>query len=162
MTGFRSDGRPMTEEETNAFLAGTAICRLACLDDDGAPYVVPCWYRYADGGFYVTPRERSAWAPHMARDPRVSLCIDVPPHSPLGRVLVKGRAELLERPGEGERWREHATEMALRYAGDDMGRRYMERSANEPRWLFFVRPERIRTWIGAWAGKYKHSDWTIR
>jgi nitroimidazol reductase NimA-like FMN-containing flavoprotein (pyridoxamine 5'-phosphate oxidase superfamily) len=37
----KGDGRRMTAEEQVAFLAEPHLCHLACLDDDGHPYVVP-------------------------------------------------------------------------------------------------------------------------
>ncbi|MEZ4636574.1 MAG: pyridoxamine 5'-phosphate oxidase family protein [Caldilineaceae bacterium] len=41
----------MTQEQIDAFLHSDVLCRLGCLDDEGYPYVVPCWFTYADGGF---------------------------------------------------------------------------------------------------------------
>ncbi len=67
----------MSQDEMEAFLAEGVIARLGCLDDEGWPYVVPTWFQYADGGFYIIPRERSVWAKFMQRDPRVFLTIDV-------------------------------------------------------------------------------------
>src|SRR5216683_1122597 len=66
----------MTEEEVAAFLSGSPFCRFGCIDDDGWPYVVPCWFEYRDGGFYIVPRAKSAWAKYVQRDARVFLCID--------------------------------------------------------------------------------------
>src|SRR6185437_11676165 len=66
----------MTEEELNEFLSGNPFCRIGCLDAEGWPYVVPCWFEYADGGFYIVPRSKSVWARYIQRDGRVSLCID--------------------------------------------------------------------------------------
>jgi nitroimidazol reductase NimA-like FMN-containing flavoprotein (pyridoxamine 5'-phosphate oxidase superfamily) len=40
----------MTEEEMAGFLSGNPFCRIGCLDDEGWPYVVPCWFEYSDGG----------------------------------------------------------------------------------------------------------------
>src|ERR1700722_19945908 len=60
----------MTEEEMAGFLSGNPFCRIGCLDDDGWPYVVPCWFEYSDGGFYIVPRARSAWASYIQRDGR--------------------------------------------------------------------------------------------
>ena len=57
-------------DEVDAFLAEGRIARLGCLDADGWPYVVPSWYQYADGGFWIIPRERSVWAGYLARDGR--------------------------------------------------------------------------------------------
>ena len=146
----------MNEAELDAFLATGIICRLGCLDDEGHPYVVPCWFHYADGGFYIIPRERSAWANYLARDGRVSLCIDAETGD---RVLVRGQATVAERPNVGGRWVAIAREMVLRYRGEE-GLAYLEATINEPRWLFFVAPTQITSWTGGgWAQKYKHYQW---
>src|SRR5262245_43622167 len=63
-----SRSRPMTADEQAALLAGTPICNLACLDDDGHPYVVPVWFEYGDGGFYLVVRARAAWGRFLQRD----------------------------------------------------------------------------------------------
>ena len=147
----------MSQEEMAAFLAEGVIARLGCLDDEGWPYVVPTWFHYADGGFYVVPRERSAWARYLRRDGRVSLAIDE--GGSLRKVLVKGRAELVEEPNVGGKWVEIATQMSYRYLGEH-GPDYLVPTLNEPRWLFFVRPVKLTTWQGVdWARRYKHSDW---
>ena len=147
----------MSQEEMEAFLAEGVVARLACLDDEGWPYVVPTWFQYADGGFYIIPRERSAWARYLQRDPRVSLSIDE--GGQLRKVLVKGQAELLEEPNVGGRWVEIANQMSYRYLGEH-GPDYLVPTLNEPRWLFFVRPITLKTWQGVdWAKRYKHYDW---
>ena len=62
----------LTEEELDAFLAGGHVARLGVLDGSGWPYVVPTWYQWADGGFYIIPRARSKWAQfHGERQPRL-------------------------------------------------------------------------------------------
>ena len=53
----------MTPDEIMTFLAGPVICRLGCLDDDGHPYVVPCWIHHADGGFYIVGMKSYGRAP---------------------------------------------------------------------------------------------------
>ena len=52
----------MSQAETEEFLAGDWLCRLGCLDDEGWPYVIPCWFEHRDDGFYIIPRARSVWA----------------------------------------------------------------------------------------------------
>jgi nitroimidazol reductase NimA-like FMN-containing flavoprotein (pyridoxamine 5'-phosphate oxidase superfamily) len=145
----------MSSEQIEAFLHTDVLCRLACLDDDGHPYVVPCWFTYADGGFYVVPRARSAWAAYLQRDGRVSLCIDAESGE---RVLVKGEAQVVEAPNVGGRWVEIAREMAQRYRGEE-GLKYLDKTMNEPRWLFFIRPQQMVSSTGGWARRYKHSEW---
>jgi hypothetical protein len=146
----------MSPDEIAEFLKHPVICRLGCLDGDGHPYVVPCWFQHADGGFYVIPRARSAWAAYLQRDARVSLCIDAENGR---RVLVKGRARLLEEPNVGGRWVAIGREMAIRYGGED-GLTYLEKTLDEPRWLFFIEPQEMVSSTGGWAKRYKHYDWT--
>ena len=78
----------MTDEEMAEFLSGNPFCRIGCLADDGWPYVVPCWFEYNDGGFYIVPRAESVWARYIQRDGRVSrLTIQVAPEA----LLVRAR-----------------------------------------------------------------------
>lgn len=146
---------PMSDAERAAFLQRGIICRLGCLDDYGHPYVVPVWFEYAEDGFFIIPRARSAWASYLERDGRVSLCIDAESGE---RVLVRGIARLLERPNVGGRWVPIARRTAARYMGE-RGEAYLEKTLREPRWLFFVEPERVTTWRGSWAKRYKHTAW---
>lgn len=147
----------LSQEELEEFLAEGIIARLACLDFDGWPYVVPAWYHYADGGFYVVPRERSVWARYLQHDPRVAITIDEPGRQ--RKVTIKGEADLLEEPNVGGRWVEVANQMSHRYLGEH-GPDYLVPTLNEPRWLFLIRPLSIKTWQGVdWARRYKHSDW---
>jgi nitroimidazol reductase NimA-like FMN-containing flavoprotein (pyridoxamine 5'-phosphate oxidase superfamily) len=148
----------MSPEEIAEFLSGNPLCRIGCLDEQGWPYVVPCWFEYADGGFYIIPRARSVWARYIQRDSRVSLCIDDTTRYNR-RVLVKGEASVLEEPNVGGRWVAIARRMSLRYLGE-LGPKYLEPTLAEPRWLLFVRPLTMTTWQGVdWAQRYKHAKW---
>ncbi len=69
------EGR-MPREALDAFLARPLLCRLACLDSRGWPYVVPVWFEWDGAGFWIIPRKRSAWATYLAADPHVGLSID--------------------------------------------------------------------------------------
>jgi nitroimidazol reductase NimA-like FMN-containing flavoprotein (pyridoxamine 5'-phosphate oxidase superfamily) len=147
----------LTEEELQEFLSTDVLCRLGVLDDEGWPYVVPVWFLYKDGGFYIVPRERSVWARYMQRDPRVFLTIDETGRQ--RKVMCKGRAKLIEEPNVGGKWVEVGEEMSYRYLGPN-GPKYLQPTIHEPRWLFFVEPIDMKTWQGVdWAKRYKHSDW---
>jgi hypothetical protein len=148
----------LSQEELDAFLARGNVARLGVIDDNGWPYVVPTWYQWADGGFYIIPRARSAWAKYMVSNQRVGLAIDTP-DPPYVKVHVQGLAELAEEPNVGGRWVEIANEMSVRYLGPD-GPKYLVPTLNEPRWLFFVKPTSISSWQGTdWARRYKHTEW---
>jgi nitroimidazol reductase NimA-like FMN-containing flavoprotein (pyridoxamine 5'-phosphate oxidase superfamily) len=148
----------MSADEIIEFLAQPVICRLGCLDDTGWPYVVPVWVQYADGGFYVVPRERSVWAGYIERDGRVSLCLDE--RDQHKRVIVKGMASIIERPNIGGRWDPILREMAERYWGD-RGIEYHTETLREPRWLIFVKPIEMTSWYGTWARRYRHYEWQV-
>jgi hypothetical protein len=156
--------RKLSQQEIEEFLARPLLCRLGCLDDEGYPYVVPCLYLYADGGFYVSARERSAWAHYLHRDGRVSLCIDVDYSEP--RVQVKGIAERLDGPRLLREPRDEDPMFALglritsRYwGGEEAARSGLEAYRDEPFWWFFVRPSQMTTVRGGdWAERYKHVD----
>ncbi len=146
----------MDKTEVDSFLAEGKVCRLACLDQDGWPYIVPVWFQWADGGFWIIPRERSVWAGYLKRDGRVSLSID-DDGAPYRKVIAKGVAELVEEPNVGGRWVAIARDMSYRYLGEH-GPDYLEPMLNEPRWLFFVGLEKLTTWQGVdWARKYKQT-----
>jgi nitroimidazol reductase NimA-like FMN-containing flavoprotein (pyridoxamine 5'-phosphate oxidase superfamily) len=147
----------MSQAEIAAFLAGNPLCRLACLDETGWPYVVPIWYEYQDGGYYLVPRARSKWAAYLKRDKRASLCIDT--LEGMRKVLVKGEAKIVEEPNVGGKWVEIARSMSRRYLGPH-GPDYIEPTMQEPRWLIFVTPVETTTWQGVdWAKRYKHTKW---
>lgn len=148
----------MTDAEITEFLSGPVICRLGCLDEDSWPHVVPVWMQYTGEGFYVVPRERSVWARYLQRDARVSLCLDE--RDEHRRVLVKGRATLVEQPNVGGAWVPILREMAERYWGE-RGIDYHTKTLGEPRWLFFIETVAVTSWYGTWAQRYRHFDWQI-
>lgn len=147
----------MDEAEVDAFLAEGKLSRLACLDDEGWPYIVPVWFQWADGGVWLIAREKSVWANYLVRDGRVSLSID-DDGAPYRKVIVRGTAELVEEPNVGGRWVEIARDMSYRYLGEH-GPDYLVPTLDQPRWLFFVRPGKVTTWQGVdWAKKYKSAS----
>lgn len=142
----------MSEEEVDAFLARGVVMRLACLDEDGDPYCVPCWHEWRDGAFWVVPRQRSKWARYLARDGRCAFTVDVP--DTLEKVIGKGVAEVVEEPNIGGRWVEVANRMAVRYLGPN-GPSYLVPTLNQPRWLFKITVTKLQTWQGVgWARSY--------
>lgn len=145
----------MSAEEVDEFLGRMALCRLSCLDDEGWPYVIPTCYQWADGGFYLVPRAKSAWARYLLNEPRVALVVDDPGLAQQ-RVNVKGRARLVEEPNTDGKWVPIANDMVRRFLGEVAGN-YLTAASAEPRWLFFVEPVTMTTWQGVgWAEKYKH------
>jgi PPOX class probable F420-dependent enzyme len=147
-------GRAMTEDELREFLARPWNAKVGCIADDGSPYVVPSWYEWDGQDFWLVARARSVWARYLQREPRVFLCIDqeAAPHP---RVLVQGRAEIVEEPNVGGRWVPIAECMAARYLGAVDGPGYLVPTLNRPRWLIRVHPDKLTTWTGgSWHPRY--------
>lgn len=89
-----------------AFLASQSLGRLAYLDRDGGPVVVPVGYRLledgaAGGAIAIVGHELRASAKYRAlgRDPRCALVVDAGIGPEARGLLVCGRARLTEGPG---------------------------------------------------------------
>jgi PPOX class probable F420-dependent enzyme len=100
------------------------IATLATVREDGSPHTAPVWYRYEDGAFLVLTEGSSVKARNIRRDPRVELCIDDRERAPYHTVIVRGRATIEPYPGDA--WR---LALAVRYLGEERGRRYVESAA---------------------------------
>lgn len=61
----------MTVDAIDAFLKEVFVARLASLDADGAPYIVPVHYVYTRGRIYIHGRKSGRKMDNLARDPRV-------------------------------------------------------------------------------------------
>jgi PPOX class probable F420-dependent enzyme len=147
-------GTGMSRAALDAFLAEPWIARLGCLDQTGAPYVVPTWYEWDGSAFWLVPRARSAWATFLQRDPRVCLCIDEEGGAHR-RAQVRGQAEVVETPNVGGQWVAVAERLAARYLGPQGGPQYLVPTLDRPRWLIRVRPEQVTTWSGGgWHPRY--------
>lgn len=153
----------MNDEQVETFLAGSCLARLACLQPDGSPYVIPIWYHWADGRLWFVGREKSAWCTYLDRDPRVAVTIDTEGEYEVGgvafltpKVVAAGKAEIVSRPGDDVRWQEIALAMARRYRGE-AGVEYVKNTTDMGRWLIALEPETMQTWEGGgWAKRYRN------
>jgi Pyridoxamine 5'-phosphate oxidase len=145
----------LDREELDAFLGEGRIARLACIDEEGWPYVVPCWQEWDGEGFWVIPRKKSAWAGYLRQEPRCAITVDE--DGTLRKVIAQCTAKLVEEPNVGGRWVPIAERMSLRYLGEN-GPKYLEPTLDKPRWLFYLEPHRLWTWQGVdWARRYKET-----
>jgi PPOX class probable F420-dependent enzyme len=150
----------LTEEEAVRFLAEPWNARIATLDPDGWPYVTPVWYEFDPDRrcFYVVGRERAEWVGHVRSAPQVALHIADDIHVQHTRVLVQGRAEILEgpvAPAASAAIRELTERMSRRYLGPN-GPAYAAKTAERPRVLVRITTTRMRTWTGQeWHPRYR-------
>lgn len=66
----------MSETELDAFLAEERVLRLATLDADGWPAVVPVWFVWHDGAFWVWNLTRARRTARLAEGTRAAFVVD--------------------------------------------------------------------------------------
>ncbi len=78
------------------FLKSQKILRLATIDPLGEPHIVPVWYMYANGKFYVGTNTKTRKAKNIKKNSKISFCVDTGIKSPdIVGVMGIGRARLI-------------------------------------------------------------------
>lgn len=150
----------LSDPEMTTFLAQPWNGRLATVTPQNTPYVVPVWYQYdpRERVFYIVAREGSAYVAHIRRNPAVAFHIADDIHLEHTRVLVEGRAEIVEgpvAPAANPRLRDIVLAMARRYMGE-RGPEYAQRTIHRPRYLIKITLHHWQTWTGReWARRYR-------
>lgn len=94
--------------ETAAFVERRRVGRLATVDAAGMPHVVPVCFVLLSGRVYIAIDEKPKRTTHLQRlkniesNPQVALVLDdySEDWSRLAWVLIRGRAEIIERGGD--------------------------------------------------------------
>ena len=63
----------LAPEALDALLRETIVARLATIDDDGYPYVVPVWTEWDGSAMWLVARARAAYVAHLTARPKVAL-----------------------------------------------------------------------------------------
>ncbi len=105
----------MTADEMERFLREANLAKLATIDPDGTPHVVPIWYLRDGTELVMISQPATRKVRNIRRDPRVTVCIDRAT-APYAGVIVRGVATL-----ELVASQELAVPMAVRYLGRDAG-----------------------------------------
>jgi len=77
------------------FLKSQKILRLATISKRGTPHIVPVWYLYKSGIFYVGTNTSTKKAENVKNNPKVSFCVDAGIRSPIFGVMGNGAAKLI-------------------------------------------------------------------
>ena len=126
--------------------ADVPVVRMASIDPDGSPHVVPLWFVWREEGIYLSLRRDSRSWTNLERDDRVAVVLDVgKTWVELAGVELSGHAELLV-PGHPA-LRSAMSVWHQKYLGLFPGRQW-ERLAEDLDRLGFVRltPERVVAW----------------
>jgi len=118
---------------------GTRTGKLSYLAASGRPLVAPVWFVVEDGSLVFNTNKDTAKGRALARDPRVSLCVDLE-EPPYAFVQVQGEAELSEDPAELIRT---ATAIAARYMGADRAEEFGRRNGVPGELVVRLRPAKV-------------------
>lgn len=84
----------MTPEERDAFLRETRIAKLATLNADGSPNVVPVWFEWDGQTAVLFTSRTSSKVRRIARDARVALSVEEPVGVSEAWVTIEGVASI--------------------------------------------------------------------
>ncbi len=119
---------------------------LATLDSAGFPRIVPLWFLWEDGSFYLSSGLQSRHVQDLARDPRVGLCITIEEgqteagYRPFRQIMVRGEASV--QPDTDAIW---ARKLISKYITGQAGVVRVEREAGKSHVVIVLRPERFLT-----------------
>lgn len=130
----------MSRDQWQKFLSeGTRTGKLATVRADGSPHLAPIWFLLDGDDLVFNTGQDTVKGRNLARDPRVSLCVD-DDRPPFSFVTVQGRAELSDELGEVREW---ATRIAARYVGDDLAEQFGARNGVPGELLVRVRIDKV-------------------
>ena len=132
--------RHMDHQEAIDFLsAGTRTGKLATVRADGRPHVTPIWFVVDGDDLVFNTWHTSAKAKHIARDPRVSLVVDLE-EAPYAYVLVEGTVTTSH---DLDTITEFATRIGARYMGPDRAEEFGARNGVEGELLVRLHMDRL-------------------
>jgi PPOX class probable F420-dependent enzyme len=126
----------MNEAKKEALLQEPNIIVLSTVDAKGRPHSTPVWYLYDDGEIRISIGKNGQKHKNVQRNPDVSAVIDRR-GLPYYAVMIQGTAEI--EPGFSK---EDRLRMAVRYLGEDLGKRYVESTDNDDVSLR-IRPRKV-------------------
>lgn len=123
--------------ETEDFLSEANVAILATVDSRARAHATPVWYLFEDGEIIINTGLNSQKHRNVEAHPDISLVIDRRT-LPYYAVTARGRATIGPQMSEADRLR-----LAVRYLGEDIGRRYVEATAGEAAITIRLRPEKL-------------------
>ena len=138
----------MRNDEVVAFMReGSRTGKLGVVRADGRPHVVPIWFDFDDdtGDLVFVMGSVSLKARCIARDPRVTICVDEM-EFPYGFARIDGVASTSTYGDDPDAMLHWATETCRRFVGDDQAEQFGRRNADPDELLVRVRPTR---YVGA-------------
>jgi len=138
--------RRLSPQEIADLLNLAIPAHLATLDPAGFPRILPIWFFWEDGSFYLSSGPRSRHVQDLARDPRAGLCITVEEgqtktgYRPFRQIMMHGYAHV--QPDTDAIW---ARKLISKYITGQAGVVRAELEAGKPHVVIVLRPERFLT-----------------
>jgi PPOX class probable F420-dependent enzyme len=132
----------MAADDPEAFLGEANVAVLATVDREGRAHGAPVWYVYRDGAFIISTGRGSQKHRNVEANPEITIVVDRRT-LPYYAVMASGRAEVGPPLTEDER-----RELAVRYLGEELGNRYVERTNGQDAVTIRLRPRRLIEYNG--------------
>jgi len=128
--------------ERDDFLREANVAVLATVSRRGRPHAAPVWYLYDDGVLIVSTGRGSQKHRNVEANPHVTLVVDRRT-LPYYAVMAQGQAEIGPPLTPEQRLR-----LAVRYLGESLGQRYVERTSGEDSITIRLRPAKVIEYLG--------------
>jgi uncharacterized protein len=129
-------------DDREVFLNEPNVAVLATVDRRGKPHGAPVWYLYRNGAFVISTGRGSQKHRNVEANPEVTVVVDRRT-LPYYAVMARGRAEIGDPLTDAER-----RELAVRYLGDELGNRYVERTSGQDAITIRIRPRKLIEYHG--------------
>lgn len=121
----------------DALLSEPNILVLGTVDSRGRPHATPVWYLYDEGEIRISVGRGGQKHKNVEGNPNVSVVIDRRT-LPYYAVMIQGTAEIGPGFSNEDRWR-----LAVRYLGEDLGKRYVESTGGEDSVTLRIVPRKV-------------------
>ncbi|HMO96158.1 MAG TPA: PPOX class F420-dependent oxidoreductase [Tepidiformaceae bacterium] len=129
----------MNTEQRNAFLRETRIAKIATLNADGSPTMVPVWFEWDGEVARVFTSKNSPKVKRIQADPRVALSVEEPVGVPEAWVTIEGTCSFTT-----EGTRELIARLARRYYDPEKAEKSIKEWLAADIWVTIeITPKRI-------------------
>ena len=129
-------------EEQRKFAAEANVAIFSSVDGKGRPHATPVWYLFDGEEFLVSVGRGSQKHRNVERNPNVAIVIDsraVPYYA----LMISGAAEIGPPFNDEQR-----TELAVRYLGEALGKRYVEATKANDSVSLRLKPRKVMEYSG--------------
>ncbi len=131
----------MTPADIDSFLQAPRHAIVGTNRADGPPQMSPVWYLYDNGRLFITVFSNSAKLHNLARDPRISVCVDGC-YPDARSIIITGTADMIM---HGHPLEKEMTWRIIRHyhQSEEEARRYADSIRGQETVLIVVDPQRI-------------------